>query len=486
MREILTLQLGHLGNYTATHFWNTQESYFTYEDGQAPLVEHDVHWRAGLGQDGSETFLPRTVIYDLKGGFGSLRKINALYDATSDGDEADSALWTGQPIVHKANPVEPIEYQKSLETGAQAPKLTTSSVRYWSDFSRVYFHPKSLVQLYDYELHSTVMPFERYSMGKELYSSLDKDHDILDRDWRPFVEECDRMEGVQVFTSLDDAWGGFAASYIEAIRDEYGKAPIWTWGLQSPLAGVSRDKRMLRVNNVGQGIAELNSCDATIIPLSVPESKLRGVHVDTSSNWHYSALLATAIESATLPSRLLQISSIKPIALDDLTASLNTTGRQHIAAMTLGVGERNDDDKDLELFSIGNDRRETKGASARWFGHVECVRDEQKQDDKDEEENKRNIIGEQVNRNYHTVLEFPLMDSFPTIYTDYDGKAKIPARSSLYTDQSISKHMKNLRTQLAWGIGLDDKEDLVNSIAEISEAYQDDWDSGSDEGDDDI
>lgn len=91
MREIITLQLGQLSNYTATHFWNAQESYFTYSQGEEPLVDHNVHWRAGIGADGSETFLPRTVIYDLKGGFGSLRKINALYEAQSD--EAPDALW---------------------------------------------------------------------------------------------------------------------------------------------------------------------------------------------------------------------------------------------------------------------------------------------------------------------------------------------------------------------------------------------------------
>lgn len=93
MREIITLQLGHLSNYVATHFWNAQESYFTYSADETPLVDHDVHWRAGYGADGSETFLPRTVIYDLKGGFGSLRKINALYDVDPDADAASSSLW---------------------------------------------------------------------------------------------------------------------------------------------------------------------------------------------------------------------------------------------------------------------------------------------------------------------------------------------------------------------------------------------------------
>lgn len=92
MREIITLQLGQQSNYLATHFWNAQESYFTYGDDQEPSpVDHDVHFRPGLGADGTETYMPRTVIYDLKGGFGSMRKVNALYDAQDDVDP--TALW---------------------------------------------------------------------------------------------------------------------------------------------------------------------------------------------------------------------------------------------------------------------------------------------------------------------------------------------------------------------------------------------------------
>ena len=57
-----------------------QESYFTYSKDEESLVDHDVHFQSGRGADGGETFTPRTLIYDLKGGFGSLRKINALYE----------------------------------------------------------------------------------------------------------------------------------------------------------------------------------------------------------------------------------------------------------------------------------------------------------------------------------------------------------------------------------------------------------------------
>ena len=40
--------------------------------------------------------MPRTVIYDLKGAFGTLRKINALYDV-NDESTPPQALWSVPP-----------------------------------------------------------------------------------------------------------------------------------------------------------------------------------------------------------------------------------------------------------------------------------------------------------------------------------------------------------------------------------------------------
>jgi len=55
---------------------------------------------------------------------------------------------------------------------------------------------------------------------------------LLDRDLRLWAEECDHMQGVEVFAGADDAWGGFAARYVERIRDEFGKVGIWVWGIE--------------------------------------------------------------------------------------------------------------------------------------------------------------------------------------------------------------------------------------------------------------
>lgn len=182
--------------------------------------------------------MPRTVIYDLQGGFGSLRKINALYEPEDQGQA--QGIWAGPTVIHKQQPIEQSSYQQSLDAGLEPPELTTSSVRYWSDFNRVYFHPRSIVQLNEFELNSSLVPFEKWATGQDLFSSLDKEHDLADRDLRPFIEEADQMQGIQVFTTFDDAWGGFSSDYVERLRDEYGKTDIWVWGLQDSMAGVPR------------------------------------------------------------------------------------------------------------------------------------------------------------------------------------------------------------------------------------------------------
>lgn len=143
-------------------------------------------------------------------------------------------------MVQRQTAIEQTAYQMSLDEGLEAPLLTSSSVRYWSDFNRVYFHPKSIIQLNEYELNSSLVPFERWDTGEELFTSLDKEHDLLDRDVRSFAEEADQLQGLQIFTSVDDAWGGFAASYVDRLRDEYGKTAIWVWGLEDSLRSIPR------------------------------------------------------------------------------------------------------------------------------------------------------------------------------------------------------------------------------------------------------
>lgn len=91
------------------------------------------------------------------------------------------------------------------------------------------------------------------------------------------------------------------------------------------------------------------------------------------------------------------------------------------------------------------------------------------------------------NRSHYEPFAFPLLDSFPKIYTDKNGQPRtdqVGVTTSLTTDSSVSAAMKELRATVSQSIGLSDREDLSNDIAELAEAYREGWSSGSDDGDD--
>lgn len=286
-------------------------------------------------------------------------------------------------------------YLQSLDAGSKPDRLSESSVRYWSDFSRSYYHPKSLNQLYDYELHSSLQPFERYDLGKELFHTLDKEQDIVDRDWRPFVEECDHMQGIQVFATIDDAWGGFASSYLETLRDEYPKQCIWVWGYQSPLLDISREKRRLRLTNAANSVSEICQQATTFVPVSLPEHHLPpSVKIDCRSPWHTSALLSAAMESTTLPSRLLPKAGSQRVSLDEISMVVNTTGSQTLAGLRMGVafGEMSNDQQEnlnIDLFGIGRMEKDGLDRQKHIFGKSISSRGEKGEEVNYEEEDER-------------------------------------------------------------------------------------------------
>lgn len=160
-----------------------------------------------------------------------MKKVSALYEAEEDVNVDRSGVWSSKPIIQRSAPIQPSPYQTALDAGLEPPPLTPSTVRYWSDYSRVFYHPKSLVQLSEFDLSVSLMPFEKWEVGMEFFEKMERDVDLVDRDLRPFAEECDGMQGIQIMTGIDDAWGGWASGWLERLRDDYGKLSIWTWGL---------------------------------------------------------------------------------------------------------------------------------------------------------------------------------------------------------------------------------------------------------------
>ncbi|KAG9233992.1 tubulin domain-containing protein [Amylocarpus encephaloides] len=530
MHEVLTLQLGQKSNYLATHFWNTQESYFTYTSEEESLVDHDVHFRPGIGTDGSETFTPRTLIYDLKGGFGSMRKINALYEI--DEPAVGGGLWNGPAVVQRQEAIQQNEYQRSLEEGSTPTRLTPQSVRYWSDFNRVYYHPRSIVQLNEYELNSSLAPFENWKVGEELFNSLDKEHDLLDRDLRYFAEEADKMQGIQLITGLDDAWGGFAARYLERIRDEYGKTSVLLWGLEDNVKSVPREKRSIKLSNIARSFSELAPQASVFIPLSTPSGSLPPyIKLIPQSDWHVSALLAAAVESATLPSRLRSSNPCHE-NFSLLANSLNINGNQSIAKLQMSIDQGsvitnghedpanmngatescdsrvnprnyealsvNEGDQprklDINLFpsESGDSRVTRRYKKSHVFGEAEVARTAKHPQQLSAtsgvdgyERARRRAAGLPIMQLRTVPLLFPLLDSFPDIILGGgETLTSVSVTTSLSTDSAVASRIKNLQYVVNRTVAVDEREALANSLGEIAEAYEEGYDSGTDEDDD--
>lgn len=103
--------------------------------------------------------------------------------------------------------------------------------------------------------------------------------------------------------------------------------------------------------------------------------------------------------------------------------------------------------------------------------------------------NRRNKTGivPNINDRYHTDRGFPMLDSFPNIYLEGSGKPSTDSfgiKTSLSTDTSVSAAITMLRSTVATSIGMEDREDIGNELADLADAYREGWSSGSDEDDD--
>lgn len=469
------------------------------------MVDSNVHFRAGIGADSVETFTPRTVIYDLKGGFGSLRKINALYDLHED--PATARMWDGLTSTQQQQAIEPSRYQALLDQGLPTYQLRDSDVRYWSDFNRIFYHPKTAVQLNEYELNSQLMPFENWSVGEDLFRDLDKDFDLLDRDVRPFAEECDQMQGMQLLTSTDDAWGGFAARYMDSLRDEYGKTSIWVWGSENTTR-LARQEQLLRSSNAALSMAAFGQqASAYIRMASIPTSLPPYVDLGSTSEWMTSALQCAALESATLPSRLIR-NSTHNVSLSFLENILNNNGSQSILdlqfsreaeAVVNGVSDgrlsnHNEPEEapsivaELDVsFSPG--QSQTDERNSHTFAQSQVVRSHhlaiETSSMSSDKRGQQRLRDESLVEKFRTDLTFPLLDSFPeSLFRGRNTGHKLELTAALSSSSTMKGRILHLRDTSRRGLLSEDRETTYNDLSELATNYTFGWDSDLDSGED--
>lgn len=481
-------------------------------------MDHDNSFRPGIGADGTETYSPRTLIYDLKGAFGTLRRENALYELQQG--EQPRGGWDGSTMSLRLPPIAPSRYQQALDQGIEPPQLTTDTVRFWSDYNHLFYHPRSIVQLSEYELNSSLMPFERWSTGEELFNNLDREHDLLDRDLRPCLEECDQLQALQIFTGLDDAWGGFTARYLERIADELGKGCRWVLGSQDGRR-TSRERHVLQAANTAQSLFEMNATTSMQIPMStLPSSLPSYVQLDPASRWHTSALQAAAFESLTLPTRLRDADT-GHTTFDELETTLSNDGKRGVAAVKLtaespdrlrneslanghhddrmangltnGTTDNEDEHSDTsvnffpELVPRSNTGR-TLGRREHIFSSAESSRghwrDVEDLSHANDDTRDRRLANHQTRTSYHqTQLLFPTLSSYPKIFRFASRPEKLAMKASVSASTLVADRIRQLEQNARGMIGLDEREALCDGLVTMAEEYEEGWSDDEDNED---
>ncbi|XP_008792583.2 protein misato homolog 1 isoform X1 [Phoenix dactylifera] len=339
MREIVTIQVGNFANYIGSHFWNFQDELLglVEEPHGDPIFKNssldmDVLYRAGETQQGLLTYSPRLISVGFQGSLGSLSSSGSLFDNISTYDPTDIVTWTGNVSRCAAEPHKKNLFLQSLcEEDQQKSALYAndpdkektspqkqiqdkdlvecleSGVQFWTDFSKVQYHPRSL-----YELHGSwtdVQKLDNYGIGKDVLSEGLQIEEMNER-LRFFVEECDHVQGIQFIVDDSGGFSSVAAEYLENIADEYTNTPVLLYAARDPGAyafPVSQKESITRVLHDAVSFSRLSSFCKLMVPVGLPSlrSKLSSVlNVDDQKLFHSSAVYAASIHSISIPLRM--------------------------------------------------------------------------------------------------------------------------------------------------------------------------------------
>ncbi|GAB1864451.1 Protein misato [Camponotus japonicus] len=337
-RDILTIQLGHYSNFIGTHWWNLQESNFTYDPKHPSEINHDVLYREGENMQKQVTFTPRLLLVDLKGALGYLSEQGSSYNTADDPD--NQLLWDDTKLEITSAELSPktpfIEsLNKSNETVETESFNFENDVKSWVDYTLPLFHPRTVTVVKKYLHNCTQQSFNIFMYGRDLWTTEQFSDDFSDR-IRLYVEECDLMQGFQVLMDSTDGFAGLGASCVQHLRDEYGKSILTFPCLDFNNAEPSASDLIKIVNTAlcWQHIGEYSSlysplsCGQVGWPFGADSRKFQNITYSPELKYHSSAILATALDTLTLRYRTKRYPNA---SLSDLCADLNKLGRKATA-----------------------------------------------------------------------------------------------------------------------------------------------------------
>lgn len=237
MHEVLSLSVGHRSNHLATQFFNCEEKKLYSQSAQEN--DFSVHLYPNHEKlNKTVSYTPRALLWEARAGFGSLGTYqysqgeDYFYSTNNNNSEEGNVVWTS-PKIPKS------DYQAALDSGVGVPRLNSEAARYWSAYSRLIYSPSSFNMLRDWH-HDVTKPdlpdfkglnvhkFDTYEQGVQEF---EENHlqEFFDGNFHTQLEQCDTLQGINMISSFDTAWGGFSSALLIELRNELPKTTVFAW-----------------------------------------------------------------------------------------------------------------------------------------------------------------------------------------------------------------------------------------------------------------
>lgn len=340
MRELVTVQVGGFANFVGSHFWNFQDELLGLAGdpdsdpvfkNQSQYLNMDTLYRTGETNQGVQTYTPRLLSIDYQGSLGSMSSRGTLYNE-SPSAPSNVCTWTSNVSTHASEPLkknlflqslyeeelENLRLSKGISNGKNDnPReiqnqdivdCLESDVQYWTDFSKVHYHPQSLYELNGLWMNN--VEFDNYGIGRDIFSGGLRGEEISER-LRFFIEECDHIQGFQFIVDDSGGFSAIAADFLESIADEYTNTPVLLYTVRGPGSHMnltSQKQRLSRSIHDALSFSRLSSFCKLIVPVGLPllSTSKASMHlcIKDEMPYHSSAVYAAALHSISVPFRI--------------------------------------------------------------------------------------------------------------------------------------------------------------------------------------
>lgn len=212
--------------------------------------------------------------------------------------------------------------------------LEDAGIDSWSDYLGAHLHPKSIHEVTQIAAFDSFHNFyEGLWTNPASRAQNQMSARACEEAWeqvRWFLEECDRVQGIQIFVDSDSGWAGYASDMLMELKDECRSASRVGFGMDHPYP-LPCDRPDHDESSKSQSRRKLNACLSTqalmehtdlYLPLRTSEFSPRlSFASPPMSVYQSSSVVATAVEIMTSAYRVKHSMHKMSSVVDRLTSA---------------------------------------------------------------------------------------------------------------------------------------------------------------------